>query len=376
MCKLKSNSTLTIKGLLFQFLVALEKCFDMQQGESVYIETYGDVSVLGDLPNSKQIESKFYKKALTDLDKNIWKSIYNWMSTGFPIDRFSSLVLLTTQKVSSGSAWVNWNSKIPEERMTTLINIKKSFEARKRKDKKLATYINVIFDAKNATRLSHIVKILYLDEVSMDGKQYHKYLREKYGKNIPDINKGKYIDQMYGYILNPKIVNKNWEITYEDFNREAQEVAKTLVDSTIIFPTKLNLTEIHADKYEKNIFVEKIKEIQYDKVIPEAIDDYVHTADIIQQELEMSEIKMNSLLTYEENIMKNYNAKYRKASRCCTSDEQIAKSQDFYDDITSSNDGTFHNYNNVPTYFHNGVLHILANEKPEFVWLLKNRSNE
>ena len=85
---------------------------------------------------------------------------------------------------------------------------------------------------------------------------------------------------------------------------------------------------------------------------------------------------MNSLLTYEENIIKNYNAKYRKASRCCTSDEQIAKSQDFYDDITSSNDGTFHNYNNVPTYFHNGVLHILANEKPEFVWLLKNRSNE
>lgn len=76
MSKLKSDSTSTIKGLLFQFLVALEKCFEMQQGESVYIETYGDVSVLGNLLNSKQIESKLYKKSLTDLDKNVWKSIY------------------------------------------------------------------------------------------------------------------------------------------------------------------------------------------------------------------------------------------------------------------------------------------------------------
>lgn len=111
MSKLKSDSTSTIKGLLFQFLVALEKCFEMQQGESVYIETYGDVSVLGNLLNSKQIESKLYKKSLTDLDKNVWKSIYNWMSEDFPIDTFSSLVLLTTQKVPIGSTWLNWNEK-------------------------------------------------------------------------------------------------------------------------------------------------------------------------------------------------------------------------------------------------------------------------
>lgn len=125
MSKLKSDSTSTVKGLLFQFLVALEKCFEMQKGESVYIETYGDVSAIGDLLNSKQIESKFHKKTLTDLDKNIWKSIYNWMGPCFPIDKFSSLVLLTTQKVSLGSAWVNWNEKDPSKRMETLINIKK-----------------------------------------------------------------------------------------------------------------------------------------------------------------------------------------------------------------------------------------------------------
>lgn len=64
MSKLKFDSTSSIKGVLFQFLIALERCFKMQEGQSIYIETYGDVSVLGSLFDSKQIESKFYKKSI------------------------------------------------------------------------------------------------------------------------------------------------------------------------------------------------------------------------------------------------------------------------------------------------------------------------
>lgn len=96
MKKLSFDSTSSIKGVLFQFLIALERCFEMQKGQVVYIETYGDVSVLGNLSDSKQIESKLYKKALTDSDKNVWKSIYNWMREDFPVETFSSLILLTT----------------------------------------------------------------------------------------------------------------------------------------------------------------------------------------------------------------------------------------------------------------------------------------
>lgn len=49
MTKLKFDSTSSVKGVLFQFLIALERCFEMQEGQSVYIETYGDVSILGKL---------------------------------------------------------------------------------------------------------------------------------------------------------------------------------------------------------------------------------------------------------------------------------------------------------------------------------------
>ena len=376
MPKLKFDSTSSIKGVLFQFLIALEQCFKMQREQSVYIETYGDVSVLGDLNNSEQIESKFYKKALTDLDKNIWKSIYNWMNEDFPIDKFSSLVLFTTQKVSITSAWLNWNGKKPSERISVLRNIKKSFDLRKRKDKDLAIYMNIIFDTKNAIRLSQIIKMLYIDSISMDGNQYHKYLQEKYGKNIPDIQKGKYINHMFAYILNPNIVNNNWRITYDDFTRETEEITKTLVENTAVFPTKLKLADIKKNDYDGYAFVEKIRSIKYDEVIPEAIDDYVHTANMIQQELEKSEIKKNSLLQYEDNLMGKYTAKYRIASRNYNNGERIAKSQDFYDDMTGSSDITFHTYNNVDLYFHNGMLHMMADEKDDLVWLLKEKENE
>ena len=377
MIKLKSNASPSIKGLLFQFLIALERCFKMVEGQSVYIETYGDVSVLGDLSDSKQIESKFYKKSLTDLDKNVWKSIYNWMQDDFPIATFSSLVLLTTQKVSIGSAWLNWNNKNPSERMEVFTNIKKSFDSRKRKDKDLASYMIAIFDAKNATRLSQITKMLYIDSISMDGNQYHKYLQEKYGKGIPDIQKGKYVNHMFGYILSPNIVSHDWKITYDDFTREAEEITKTLVENTAVFPTKLKLADIKTNDYDGYVFVDKIKDIKYgNDVISKAINDYVHTASMIQQELEQSETKKNSLLQYEENLMGEYTAKYRKASRNCNDGERIAKSQDFYDDMTVSSDITFHTYNSVDLYFHNGMLHMMADENDELVWLLKDKTDE
>lgn len=376
MPKQKFDSTPSIKGTLFQFLIALERCFEMQEGQSVYIETYGDVSILGKLSDSKQIESKLYKRNLTDLDKNVWKSIYNWIREDFPIDTFSSLILLTTQKVPIGSAWLNWNEKNPSERMDVLRNIKKSFDSQDKKSKDLATYIKVIFDAKNVTRLSQITKMLYIDSISMDGSQYHKSLQEKYGNGIPDIQKGKYINHMFGYILSPEIVSHDWKITYDNFTREAEEITKTLVENTAVFPTKIKLADIKKNDYDGYTFVEKIKDIEYDEAISGAIDDYVHTASMIQQELEKSETKKKSILQYEENLKGSYTAKYMKASRNYNDGERITKSQDFYDDMTGSSDITFYTYNNVDLYFHNGMLHIMADENDELVWLLKDKANE
>ena len=87
MGKVSFDSTSTTKGMIFQFLVALERCFEMQEGQFVYIERFGDVSVIGD-EGAIQIESKYYKRDLTDLDENIWNSISNWMDSSFSLEEF------------------------------------------------------------------------------------------------------------------------------------------------------------------------------------------------------------------------------------------------------------------------------------------------
>lgn len=372
MKKLSFDSTSTLKGIVFQFLVALDRCFEMQEGESVYIETFGDVSVLGG-DNPTQIESKCYKTDLTDLDENIWNTIHNWIRDDFPLEKFSSLFLLTTQKAGKKSEWGGWNKKGLEDKLKTLNRIKERFDKKKRKSEKLTSMMDAIFDASKSKRLAEIAKKLFIDCLDTNDEQFYKSLLNR-DKSIPNIQKEKYINALLGWIIRPQ---KSWIISNKAFEKEAQEIAEKLRENTTVFPDKLRLTDIiKYEKYEENAFVRKIKNIKYDEVIPDAVDDYVHTASLIEQELKESLAIKTQFEGYEISVERRYRAEYRMASRNYEKKELFERSQDLYDTVTMANDGTFHTYNSVPSYFHNGVVQILANEKDDIVWLLKEHKDE
>ena len=84
------DSTKTFKPIIYQFLIALEKCFEMQNDESIWIEKYGDVTN----PSGEQVEVKDYQKNLTDLDHNVWKTLKNWLDNGFDVSHYHSLLFL------------------------------------------------------------------------------------------------------------------------------------------------------------------------------------------------------------------------------------------------------------------------------------------
>ena len=371
MKKLSFDSTPTLKGIVFQFLVALDRCFEMQEGESVYIETFGDVSVLGG-DNPTQIESKCYKTDLTDLDENVWNTIHNWMRDDFPIEKFSSLFLLTTQKAGKKSEWGGWNQKGLEDKLKTLNRIKERFDKKKRKSKKLTSMMDAIFDASKSKRLAEIAKKLFIDCLDKNDELFYKSLLNR-DKSIPNIQKEKYINFLLGWIIKPQ---KSWIISNEAFEKEAQEIAAKLRENTAVFPDKLQLANIKHEEYEENAFVRKIKNIEYDEVIPEAVDDYVHTALLIEQELRESFAIKTQFEEYEKSVEKRYRTEYRKASRINEIKGLLKSSQDLYDNVTLANDGTFHTYNSVPSYFHNGVMQILADERDDIVWLLKGHKDE
>lgn len=72
-----------------------------------------------------------------------------------------------------------------------------------------------------------------------------------------------------------------------------------------MFPDKLQLTDIKNEEYEENEFVRKIKDIEYEEVIPEAVDDYVHTVSLIEQELRESLAISSQFEEYEKSVEKD-----------------------------------------------------------------------
>ena len=376
MQKLSNDASQKVKGFIYQFLIALEKCFEMREGQSVYIECHGDVSVEG-TEEAEQTEVKYYKKQLTDLDSNVWKTIANWSDLEFEIDKYESLVLLTTQKIGETSKWNNWNIKPFAERKSIVKALHKEFLAKTKKGKDLKKVMEVIFACENESRLDTILTKMSLDTQNLDAEGYYSKLCEQYTKHLPNMRKREYIQNLYGYIIDPHLAEGKWVVQYADFSLECLRISQKLIDNTVVFPEKRNLSDIPMNQYQTSKFVIKIQDIQHDDVVTEAVEDYVNAGMIIQDEFEESPTIMTSYKRFENELERTYKGQYRIACRNCKQEEIIKDSQNFYDYITVTKiNGRIHTYSDVPLDFQNGVMQILAEEKDDVVWLLKAKEDE
>ncbi|MBQ6723139.1 MAG: hypothetical protein IJQ84_01320 [Paludibacteraceae bacterium] len=378
MNELSNDASQQVKGFIYQFLIALEKCFEMREGQFVYIECHGDVSLKG-TGDTSQIEVKFYQKALTTFDLNVWNTIANWSNPDFPIDNYQSLVLLTTQNIGKRSPWVTWNSSDFEKREKAIKALRAQFSTLKSPSKKLQKAMDVIFAPSNKERLNIIIEKMALDTQNEDDKDLMDKLCDTYAKGLHGSRRKHYIEAMLGHIINPHITKGTWVISFDDFSRECEELTQTLLENTVKFPAKRKLSDIDVavDKYQSSNFVTKIQDIKYDREIPNAVKNYVHAMTIINEEFAKSTTIMSSLEQYEDDLEIVYEGKYRTACMDIHSDEIIKASQKLYNDLTSNRiSNTFHTFNEVPMYFQYGFLQIMADEKEDMVWLVKSQEDE
>lgn len=368
-----NNSTATIKGIIYQFLVALEKCFELRDGEAVYIETYGDISVLGN--NSKQIESKFYKGYLNDLDHNVWNTLNNWMKDEFPIEQFKSLVLLTTQGIKTDSPWYGWNDKNLTQKKLSLTNIQKKFLRQKKQSEETAKFLNSVLDSSKNDKLEKILEKFVIDHNSKGDLELYHFLRDTRTQYIPETRKDEFIKYLFGFITNPKAIeNDHWSISYTEFSRVVENMTSRLVETTTAFPARIEIDKIKEEDYLNNIFIDKIKEIEYDEIIPEAINDYVLSKELIIKEFRGFPVVLEALKDYEKTVLRNFRTNHRLASRA--SSDIVNDSKSFFDKMTMYDHGTFYIYNSVPSYFGGGLLHILADEDIHNIkWILTPNIN-
>ena len=367
-----NDSTKTFKPIIYQFLVALEKCFQMQYGESIWIEKYGDVTS----SSGVQIEVKDHQKNLTDLDHNVWKTLKNWLDDNFDATKYKNLILLTTQTISKSSKFIDWNTKNKDEKYQILNLIAKEFNKQKEKSDLTQKLLNDVLNSNKSNKLLEILDKFTIQSKADNDEILYKKIKETRTDGILEEKKDEYLDSLIGYIINPAMTSSGWEIKNKEFRQKTKSLIETYTSTTKIFP-KIETPSITDDiikEHQSYLFVQKIEDIDYSEVKSEAISDFIYSRTILNEELKNYEISKKEYRHYENELLKSFQAKRRKALLDVNSSNHINESKRLYNNTTDEAAPNFYNFNDTPKSYRNGILHELANdsENPKnIVWKLE-----
>ena len=367
-----NDSTKTFKPIIYQFLIALEKCFQMQDNESIWIEKYGDVTSSSGI----QIEVKDYQKNLTDLDHNVWKTLKNWLDDNFDATKYKNLILLTTQTISKSSKFINWNTKNKDEKYQILDLISEEFNKQKEKSDLTQKLLNDILKPDKNHKLLEILEKFTIQSKADNDEVLYKRLKETRTDGILEEKKDEYLDSLIGYIINPAMTFSGWEIKNKDFRQKTKSLIETYTSTTKIFP-KIEIPLITNDiikEHQSYLFVQKIEDIDYCEVKSEAISDVIYSRTVLNEELKNYEISKKEYRHYENELLKSFQVKRRNALLDVNSSNRINKSKKLYNDTTGEVAPNFYNFNDTPKSYRNGILHELANDSDNpsnIVWKLE-----
>lgn len=373
-----------VKGFLYQFYVALNYCFELKQGEKLYIEKYGDVTI----DSISQIEVKNYSKPLTDAHDNFWNTLCNWLNDSFDPNNYKQLILLTTQQIGTNSQLNNWNKKTKAEKITTITSIadaycKKNSNPKSSHIESIKKHMETVISADKREKLEAILEKFTIIDCALGFEEIYESMKTKYARHIPECNQDDYLNSLLGFVLNPKIVDGNWEITYENFTKTVRELTSVYHEKAITFPKiQRNFSQEEIDKKKTARFVKKIEDIEYDESMKRvAIDNYLYTSNLFLNELANYKMSPDIMSNYESELMDSYNPKRRKHCRNLLPNAKhtdiINESQNFYDDVVGEPAQAFVIFNDTPKRFRNGFYHIMADEDDDkIVWLLKKESND
>jgi hypothetical protein len=120
----KNAALTTALAFHYQVLIGLDKCFSLEDGQSVWFEKDGDVSLISpEALASTQTEVKDYAAPLTDHHENLWKTLKNWLAPEFDHAQYGALMLHTTQAFGATTRLKDWNKRSAEQRLQVLKDI-------------------------------------------------------------------------------------------------------------------------------------------------------------------------------------------------------------------------------------------------------------
>ena len=377
-----NDATLNKVGDIYQYLIALRDCFELNSGDTLQIEINGDVSIINTEGGlfQKEVKHHFGNHTLSDRDIDFWKTIANWYVDYERVKNFSHYILSTTANITNASSFYNWNSIDKNEKMKRLKDIGATV---KKKEETFRNQYNRIFnDSYDENQLLKILDKFTIEyaKTSIVGisNEFSKFIG-----HIPSENRDGYIGALLGEILiKVKEPPHKWEVTREEFEEILQsQTAAFSTSGTSPLPDEYAKASIPEEKktiLEQKKFVSSIREIQHEKMIPDAMLDYWKADMTVAKYFKDNLMYLDSLDLYIADL--EAKMRYSKDdseinAEGLTSDEKIKISKQLYNGIMRWDANDFGSIVRNQGFFQRGVIHNIVDET-DFTWKAGEEKDE
>lgn len=353
----------------YQVLIGLDKCFSLEDGQSVWFEKDGDVSLISPHAlESIQAEVKDYSAALTDHHENLWKTLKNWLAPDFNHAQYGVLVLHTTQAFGANTRLKNWNSLYTEQRLQVLKDI---FAERSEDQLNAEKPSDVIKLQKTVMAADEVLLKNVLGKVTLftqadNAQELEKQILSR-PVGIPKNNLKSYLHGLIGFVY-AQATQQSWSIKHQEFTAKCEELTALLCKKEFTFPifSGYEASELEVELHQDSPFVQKITEIEHHEMIPDAVGNWLELQNSLLEQLDEYPLYKDKTITYQNQLVKKYKLAYSSAQLEAT--DSIKSSKLLYNRTIGEQPLNMGN-DTPPLEYKNGLIHdAMDDEERELKW--------
>lgn len=368
----QNASLTTALAFHYQVLIGLDKCFSLKDGQSVWFEKDGDVSLISPYTlESTQTEVKGYSATLTDHHENLWKTLKNWMAPDFNHAQYGVLVLHTTQAFGANTRLKNWNSLYAEQRLQVLKDIfaeRTEDQLNADKPSDIIKFQKAVMETDEALLKIILGKTTLFTQADNAQELQEQILSRPVG--IPRSNLRSYLHGLIGFVYAQANQN-SWSIKHEEFAAKCEELTALLCKKKFTFPifSGYEASELEVESHQDRVFVQKIAEIEHHDMIPDAVGNWLELQNSLLEQLDEYPLYKDKTITYQNQLVKRYKLAYSSAQLEAT--DPIKSSKLLYNKIIGEQPLNIDN-DTPPIEYKNGLIHdAMDDEERELKWMVE-----
>jgi len=365
----KNAALTTALAFHYQVLIGLDKCFSLEEGQSVWFEKDGDVSLISpDVLASSQTEVKDYQAALTDHQENLWKTLKNWLAAEFDHTQYGVLVLHTTQAFGATTRLKDWNTQTADQRLQVLKDIfaeRTDEQLNAEKPSEIIKLQKAVMAFDSGLLKNVLAKVTLFTEADTAQELEKQILAKPVG--IPKNNLSSYLHGLIGFVYSQS-TQHSWSISHLAFTAKCEELTALLCKKEFTFPsfTGYEASELEVDLHQDRPFVQKIAEIEHHEMIPDALGNWLELQNSLLEQLDEYPLYKDKTIKYQKQLVKRFMLAHSSAKLEAT--DSIKSSKLLYNKTMAEQPLNMGN-DIPPIEYKNGLIHdAMDDEEQDLKW--------